>query len=142
MEFKNTHHRNLKEYYHEIEIKIVDTHMLLKETFCRTKKHSELCKNLHLVVVYNDALNYGKGVCNIQNALNTMKPKIGNGSRAGKKTERFADEKEYMQAVNGTKHKYEGSFYKEIQFMDKVQFQEFYLDSDYFGNLAEWQDIV
>lgn len=126
IEYKNTHHYNLKAYYDEIEIKIADTHMLLKETFCKAKKHRELCKNLCLIVVYNDALNYGQGICRIQNALNTIKPIKGDKSRAAKQVERFVDEEEYQRAVDGTKSKYEDCFYKEIQFMEKAEFQSLY----------------
>lgn len=142
IEYKNTHHYNLKAYYDEIEIKILDTHMLLKETFCKTKKHEQLCKNLCLIVVYNDALNYGEGICGIQHALNTIKPIKGNTSRAAKQTERFVDDAEYWQAVDGTKSKYEGCFYKEIQFMEKTDFWFQYLDSGYFKNLAEWPEMI
>lgn len=45
VEFKNTSYQKLKEYYNDIEIKMIDTHMLLAETFYRYKKNTELSKN-------------------------------------------------------------------------------------------------
>jgi len=141
IEFKNTNYRNLKEYYNEIEIKIVDTHMILNETFCRNKKGTDLAKKLDMLLVYNDALNYGDGVCRIQNALNTMVPRSGDTTRNGKMKQIYTDDSEFSEAVKETKAKYEGQFYKKIQFIEKKDFERDYLKTEYFGNLTEWSEI-
>lgn len=141
IEFKNTNHRNLKEYYDEIEIKIVDTHMILNETFCRNKKSADLAKKLNMLLVYNDALNYGKGVCQIQNALNTMAPRRGDAARNVKTAQTYADDSEFLEAVGETKKKYEGQFYREIRFVEKKDFEADYVETEYFGNLTEWPEI-
>lgn len=142
VEFKNTIYQKLKEYYNEIEIKIVDTHMLLAETFYRNKKNTELSKKLSLLVVYNDVLSAGKGISQISNALNTMKPKKGDTARKVTAPKLFADETEFQTAVSQTKEKYEGSFYKEIQFMGKKDFKKDYIDVGYFVNLTEWPEMI
>lgn len=141
IEFKNTNHRKLKEYYSEIEIKIVDTHMILTETFNRNKKSAELSKKLNMLLVYNDTLNYGEGVCRISNALNTMVPKQGNPARATTVSQVYANDLEFAEDVEKTKRKYEGRFYKEIQFIEKRDFEKDYVGTGYFGNLTEWQEM-
>lgn len=141
IEFKNTNYHNLKEYYNEIEIKIVDTHMMLTETFYRNKKSTELSKKLDMLLVYNDTLNYEEGVRRINNALNTMRPIKGNTERDVSITKTFSDEQEFMEAVGNTKKKYEGQFYKEIQFIGKKDFVTDYVEAGYFGNLTEWQGM-
>lgn len=142
VEFKNTHHYILKEYYHEIEIKAIDTFMILHETLCRSKKSTELGKKLSLMIVYNDALSCGRGVCQINNALGTMTPKSGDTARAAKPKEIFQDDTQFNKAVQGTKNKFEGCFYKEIVFIDKKKFEEGYIKIGYFGNLTQWQELV
>ena len=141
VEFKNTHHRNLKEYYNEIESKMIDTHMLLSETFCRNKNNKDLSKKLSLLLVYNDALNYGKGICQISNALNTMRPKSGDASRNVIKPKIFENDEEFFMAIEGTKSKYEGQFYKEIQFIEKTDFEADYIKTGYFDDLADWSEM-
>lgn len=69
--------------------------------------------------MYNDTLNYEEGVRRINNALNTMRPIKGNTERDVSITKTFSDEQEFMEAVGNTKKKYEGQFYKEIQFIGK-----------------------
>lgn len=142
VEFKNTSYQKLKEYYNDIEIKMIDTHMLLAETFYRHKKNTELSKKVSLLVVYNDALSYGKGISQIGNALNTMKPKRGDTARKITVPKCFADETEFLEAVKETKDKYEGSFYKEVQFVEKKDFKSDYVDAGYFGDLAEWVEMI
>lgn len=142
VEFKNTSYQKLKEYYNDIEIKMIDTHMLLAETFYRHKKNTELSKKLRLLVVYNDSLSYGKGIRQIGNALNTMKPKRGDTARNVTAPKCFADEMEFRKAVRETKYKYEGCFYKEVQFVEKTDFKKDYVDAGYFENLTEWPEMV
>lgn len=125
----------------EIEIKIIDTHMILNETFCRNKKCADLAKKLNMLLVYNDALNYGKGVCQIQNALNTMAPRRGDAARNVKTAQTYADDSEFLEAVGETKKKYEGQFYREIRFVEKKDFEADYVETEYFGNLTEWPEI-
>lgn len=138
MEFKNTSYRKLKEYYNDIEIKMTDTHMLLAETFYSHKKNTELSKKLVLLVVYNDGLSYGKGVSQIGNALNTMKPKKGDAVRKVAVPKLFADEAAFRESVRETKDRYEGCFYKEVRFVERKDFKQDYMDTGYFGNLTEW----
>lgn len=141
VEFKNAHHLRLKEYYDEIEIKIIDTHMLLGETFWKNKKGTEVGKKVCLLVVYNDAMSYGTGVRNIGHALNAMKPMAGNQTRVSKLPPIFSDGVEFQKAVDMTKLRYESEFFKEISFMDKKTFEEEYIKADYFQKLEEWHGM-
>ena len=141
IEFKNTHHLKLKDYYDEIEIKLIDTHMLLNETFWKNKKGNDISKNVKSIVVYNDKMNYGSGVKNIANALNNMIPKSGDVVRNSNNPNLFENDNEFQNAVNNTKVKYEKEFYKEIEFMDKKEFEENYVDTGYFNGLIEWSEM-
>ena len=141
VEFKNAHHLRLKEYYDEIEIKIIDTHMLLGETFWKNKKGTEVGKKVCLLVVYNDAMNYGAGVRNIGLALNAMKPMTGDKTRNSKLPLIFSDDVEFNQAVDMTRLRYESEFFKEISFMDKKTFENDYIKADYFRELEEWHGM-
>ena len=142
VEFKNTHHYNLKEYYHEIEIKMIDTYMILHETLCRNKKSKELAKKLRLIVVYNDTLSCGEGVRRINEALSTMAPKRGDTARRVKTIQSFQDDTEFMEAVRKTKEKYEGQFYKEVLFMEKKEFDEVYIAAGQFNSLTEFPEMI
>ncbi len=141
VEFKNTHCLRLKEFYPEIEVKILDTHMLLSETFWKSKKNADIGKKVQLLVVYNDAMNYEDGVLAIGNALNGMIPKCGDKTRKTKLPEMFQDLTSFEQAAAITNKKYQTHFYKEIVFMDKKDFERDYIDADYFQNLAEWAEV-
>lgn len=77
----------------------------------------------------------------IGNALNTMKPKRGDTVRNVTAPKCFADEMEFWEAVRQTRDKYEGCFYKEIQFVKKTDFKKDYVDAGYFGNLTEWPEM-
>ena len=140
MEFKNTHHRKLQSFFDEIEIKIIDTHMLLAETFNRHKKSTEMSKELNLLVVYNDILTCNQGLGTIDNALNKMKPKRGSTVRNVTPPKLFADDTEFLEAVGETKNKYEGRFYKEIEFIEKKEFIRRY-GQGYFGRLSRGAEI-
>ncbi|MDE7324465.1 MAG: hypothetical protein K2N73_17465 [Lachnospiraceae bacterium] len=142
VEFKNTHHFNLKEYYNEIEIKMTDTHMILRETLCSNKKRAELGKKLRLLMVYNDTLNCGEGIRQISSALNTMTPKRGNPARNVRLAQIFHDDAEFEQAVQETKKKYEEQFYREILFLEKKEFEETYIAGGCFDTLAEWTEMI
>lgn len=141
VEFKNTHHFNLKEYYEEIEIKMTDTYMILRETLCSKKKKTELGKKLRLLMVYNDALDYGEGIRRISSALNTMTPKRGNPARDSKPIKTFQDDAEFGLAMRETRKKYEGQFYQEVLFLEKKEFEETYIGGKCFGNLEEWEEL-
>lgn len=141
VEFKNAHHLRLKEYYDEIEIKIIDTHMLLGETFLKNKKGTEAGKKVRLLVVYNDAMNYGTGVRKISDALNAMKPMTGDKTRNSKLPPIFHDDNEFRMVVDATKQRYEAEFFKEIFFIDKETFEEEYIKADYFQKLEEWHGM-
>lgn len=135
IEFKNTGYQGLKHYYDEIEIKIVDTHMLLAETFYRNKKNADLSRDLKFLLVYKNGLNYDKGVRGIDKALTGMNPKKGDAARNAKQKELFEHEAEFQAAVEETKNKYEGEFYKEIRFIEKEDFEKEYIEAEYFKNL-------
>ncbi len=141
VEFKNTHHFNLKEYYDEIEIKMTDTYMILRETLCGKKKKTELGKKLRLLMVYNDALDYGEGIRQISSVLNTMTPKRGNPARNSRPVKTFRDDAEFGQAVCETKKKYEGQFYQEVLFLEKKEFEETYIAGGCFDKLEEWMEM-
>lgn len=141
VEFKNTHHMRLKEYYDEIEIKLLDTHMLCRETFWRSRKLNAIIGIVNVIVVYNDALNYGSGVRNIAGALNQIRPLQGDIKRYTKEPEQFLDEDEFLEKVKCTKEKYEKDFYNEIEFIDKKDFEERYIKTGYFSGLEIWSEI-
>lgn len=141
IEFKNTHCLRLKEYYPEIEMKILDTHMLLSETFWKNKKNADIGKKVQLLVVYNDAMNYGDGLRSIGKALNGMIPKSGDQTRKTKLPELFQDSSEFEQAAAMTNKKYQTQFYREILFVEKKIFESDYVDAGYFQNLAQWAEV-
>lgn len=141
MEFKNTHHMNLKEYYDEIEIKFLDTHMLLGETFYKRKKQKDICNKAKVIVVYNDALNNGKGINQLVSNISEVKPCQGDKSRNSKQIKKFKTDEEFQKAVNDTKTKYEKVFYREIEFIDKKDFETYYIETNYFDALEEWSEM-
>lgn len=141
IEFKNAHHMKMREYYNEIEMKMLDTHMLLSETLWKNRKAKDIAKKVNLIVVYNDAMNYGKGLCAIGSALNDMKPIQGNQSRNTNNPKIFENEEEYKKRIAETKEKYQTDFYKEIDFIDKKDFETDYINSGYFITLEIWSEI-
>lgn len=140
VEFKNTHHMKLKCFYNEIEMKLTDTHMLLCESFWKNKKGTEIGKKVKVLVVYNDTMNYEKGVLNIGKALNKMAPKQGNTQRNSKMPEIFENETEFNHTITETSKKYQKEFYKEIEFLEKKQFEHSYINTGYFGQLVEYTE--
>ena len=137
IEFKNTHHLKLKDCWSQIQMKLLDTHMLLAETFYRSKKGSEIAKKLRALLVYNDdPLNYGPGVRKIGGCLNEIKPIKGDDSRKSNPVKLFLDEEEYHEHLDALKCKYKLDFYKDIEFMDKREFYESYIEpGNYFVGL-------
>lgn len=141
IEFKNANHLKLKEYYDEIEIKIIDTHMLLSETFWKNRKGKDIGKKVCLLVIYNDAMNYGTGVMNIGLKLNTMEPIAGDKARNSKMPSIFCNDFEFQNAVEKTKNRYEVEFFKEISFIDKQVFEKEYIEAEYFHALEKWSEM-
>ena len=86
--------------------------------------------------MYNDKdINHSNGVLGINNTLNTMKPKKSGKNRTTE-NEVMAEEGEYQELIDAFKTKYKGSFYKDIMFMDRKEFYEWYVDAGYFTSLA------
>lgn len=135
IEFKNTHHLKLKEYLNEIRVKFIDTHFILAETFWRNKKVSQMSSKVKVIVVYKDGLSYGTGVRNISSVLNTMKPMKGDTARKSKATESYSNESEYESDVNEIREKFVSEFYSSMEFIDKKDFMEDYIEAGYFQNL-------
>lgn len=136
IEFKNTHRFKLKGFMDEIEQKIIDTHMLLAETFWRNRKTGDMRKKLPLMVVYNDALNYEKGISSLSKGFNNVKPKKGNQERKSKEKELYLNETEYSEAIKQVKDKYRKHFFSEVEFVDKKDFCKDYVESGYFQELV------
>lgn len=135
IEFKNTHHLRMKEFISEITVKLVDTHFLLAETFFGNKKVSKIASTVNMLLVYNDSLDYGKGVKNISSALNTMTPMRGNTSRKSIEKQVYSNENEYERDVNKIKAMFQSDFYKSVEFVDKKDFMVDYIESSYFSTL-------
>lgn len=135
IEFKNTHHLRMKEFISEITVKLVDTHFLLAETFFGNKKVSKIAFTVNMLLVYNDSLDYGKGVKNISSALNTMTPMRGNTSRKSIEKQVYSNENEYERDVNKIKAMFQSDFYKSVEFVDKKDFMVDYIESSYFSTL-------
>lgn len=136
IEFKNTHHFKLKGFLNEIEQKISDTHMLLAETFWKNRKTADMGKKLPLMVVYNDELHYGEGICGLSKGFNNVKPKKGNQERKSKEKELYLNEQEYSEAIKQVKDKYQKQFFSEVEFVDKKDFCRDYVESRYFQELV------
>ena len=135
IEFKNTHHLRMKEFISEITVKLVDTHFLLAETFFGNKKVSKIASTVNMLLVYNDSLDYGKGVKNISSALNTMTPMRGNTSRKSTEKQIYSNENEYQRDVDKIKSMFQSTFYKSVEFVDKKDFMIDYVESAYFSTL-------
>ena len=136
MEFKNANHLKLKAYMEEIVEKIVDTHMLLMETFFQTKKVTYIATNLKLLVVFNDEKNCEAGVQSIKNYLNTVTPKKGDQTRNVNNIKCYTNEEEFREAIQNIKSKFCPDFYAELDFIDKKDFYEVYIKpGNYFANL-------
>jgi hypothetical protein len=136
IEFKNVHHFMLKEYYDEIEMKMLDSHMLLAEIFWKSKKNKDISAKVGMIVVYNDSLNYGNGIRNIADSLNRVVPINGDKTRKSEQPKMF-NEEEFVKAMHDTSNKYESEFYKSIEFLDKKDFEKDYIETNYFGKLQE-----
>ena len=135
MEFKNTHHLRIKEYISEIIVKIIDTHFLLAETFFSNRKISKISSNVNMLLVYNDNLEYGTGVRRIGAALNSIEPISGDTSRNSKEKDIYNNDDEFQRDVDLIKTKFEGDFYKSIEFVDKKDFMLDYIEPKYFSSL-------
>ena len=135
IEFKNTHHLRMKEFISEITVKFIDTHFLLAETFFWNKKVSKIASTVNMLLVYNDGLDYGKGVKNISSALNTMTPMRGNTSRKSTEKQVYSNESEYQRDVDRIKAMFQSDFYKSVEFVDKKDFMVDYVESSYFSTL-------
>lgn len=131
LEFKNTNHLKFKEFMGEIEQKMTDTHMLLLETFYREGKVGKVAADVSLLVVYNDELSMGAGLNKISTAVNCMKPIQGSKSRKSKLPALYT-EQEYEQETKKVIEKYRGTFYRDVNFMDKKDFCEMYVERGYF----------
>lgn len=137
IEFKNTSHFRLKAFFGEIEEKVVDSHMLLLETFWRKKKVKQVAENVKFLVVYNDALNYGKGVKDICKGFNQVEPIQGDKRRKTQMPPVFEDEEEFEEAKNNFSGKFAREFFAETGFIDKTEFVEDYINADYFDKMTE-----
>lgn len=132
LEFKNTHHLKFKEFMGELEQKMADTHMLLLETFYRGEKVGKVATDVSLLVVYNDELSMGKGLCEIGDAMNRIKPLRGNQTRTSKPPALYTED-EFRQEADRVGKKYQDGFYKDVSFMDKKDFCEMYVEQGYFA---------
>lgn len=124
IEFKNTNHISLLEYMDDIIEKLIDTHMLLLETFYRNKSANKLAGNVKLLVVYHDTRNYESGVMRLNKQFNEVIPKQGNKVRNTEPVEEV-----YNQKVEEVKNIFQKDFYSEVEFMDKKDFMEFYVNN-------------
>jgi hypothetical protein len=127
----------LKEYYNEIEMKMLDSHMLLAEIFWKSRKNKDISAKVGMIVVYNDSLNYGNGIRNIADSLNGVVPISGNKTRKSEQPKMFKEE-EFEQKVADTRNKFESEFYHNIKFVDKTDFEKDYIETGYFGKLKDW----
>lgn len=137
IEFKNTSHLRLKELFSELEEKAIDSHMILLETFWKKKKLKQILENVRLLVVYNDALNYGKGVKDICRGFNQVEPIRGNKVRNTKVPVLFENEDEFQQRKDAFCSKFEEEFYRKVEFLDKTQFEQDYIEAGYFKDMTE-----
>lgn len=135
IEFKNTHHLRMKEFISEITVKFIDTHFLLAETFFGNRKVSKISSTVDVRLVYNDGLEYGKGIQNLSSALNNMTPMRGNTSRKSIEKQVYSNENEYERDVNKIKAMFQSDFYKSVEFVDKKDFMVDYIESSYFSTL-------
>lgn len=137
VEFKRTHHFKMKSYMSELSEKLVDSHMILAETFLNKKAVEKIAEILKVVIVYHDSLNYEKGITSFAHNLNTVSPKRGKQTRNNSsKNDIFENEEEFQVAVYEIQEKYQGKFYLDVMFMDKSDFYEFYIKSKYFQQLT------
>ena len=132
IEFKNTSHLRIKEFFPELMVKFTDTHFLLAETYYRNRKITKISSDIDLVVVYNDSLYYGKGVRDLEHALTNMQPKRGDTTRKAREPVMYSSEEEYQDDVEMIKGMYEKEFYKTVEFIDKKDFVEQYINTSYF----------
>ena len=139
IEFKNTPHLHMKKYFEEISTKAFDTHMLLNETFWKNRK--KLSKKVQFLVVYNDLLYDDKELHALNFALNTVTPFKGSKERNSKPPEYFSSEEEYHSYRETLVSKFKPDFYTDIQFLDKKDFIEDYINTSYFSELAV-SDII
>lgn len=137
IEFKNTSHFRLKELFSELEEKAIDSHMILLETFWKKKKLKQILENVRLLVVYNDSLNYGKGVKDICKGFNQVEPIQGDKKRNTKVPVMFENEEEFQQRKDVFCSKFEEEFYHKVEFVDKTQFEQDYIEAGYFKDMTE-----
>ena len=142
IEFKNAGYQALKEYFGELYAKAVDSHMLLLETFWRRRKVKDVSKHVKFLVVYRDGLNYDKGVVELNQALCSVKPKRGNTTRAVDTHKLFGNSVEFEKAKKLFKEKFTEDFFQEIEFLEKKDFEEYYVNAEYFEPLQPNQNIV
>lgn len=135
IEFKNTHHFRMKEFISEIIVKFTDTHFLLAETFFGNRKVSKIASAVNMLLVYNDSLDYGKGIKDISSALNTMTPMRGNTFRKSTEKQIYSNESEYQYDVDKIKSMFQSVFYRSVEFVDKKDFMIDYVESAYFSTL-------
>lgn len=141
IEFKRAHHFKLLEYWDDIEIKLIDTRLLLKDTFMNSGKANAVQNQVKVVLVYDDDVNYEAGVKNISHNLNTMKPINGNTSRNSKEKSIFKDENSYQLKLKETIGKYKEVCYSDIKFVEKKEFIDTYINSHYFDKITEWDKM-
>lgn len=136
VEFKNTSHFRLKGFWGEIEEKAVDSHMILLETFWKNKKMKQVLEHARFLVVYNDALNYEKGVKDICKGFNKVEPIQGDKKRKTQMSPVFENE-EFEEAKKIFSGKFQGEFFAETEFIDKTEFVEDYIEAGYFEKMTE-----
>lgn len=137
IEFKNTAHARLKGFWGEIEQKAVDSHMILLETFWKNRKVQQVLKYAKLLVVYNDEKNCGEGLKAISNALNSIEPFQGDKKRGTKMPPLFDTEDEFESAKNDFIDKFKGDFFADVDFIDKAEFVEEYIEAGYFEKMSD-----
>lgn len=142
IEFKNTAHERMKEFWNSFDEKAFDSHMILLETFWNNGKVKKIAENTTLLIVYNDQLNYENAIVSFNRNLNKVEPLKGSTKRNSKTPELFESEEEYEEAKKKFVEKFKGDFYKEVEFMEKKDFEEFYLKRNYFNHLFPNENII
>ncbi len=83
----------------------------------------------------SDSLPIEPGVLTISGALNGMKPLRGASNRKSKAPILYTEE-EFEQETGKVLEKYQGQFFKEVEFMEKKDFCEKYGSQGYFRELT------
>lgn len=135
IEFKNTNHLNMKAYIDEIQEKIADSYMILSATVFHNKRMNRV-KNYRMLLVYNDSLKSYPGAQKIASALNEMVPFKGENNRSVSGKEFYQTDEEYRAAILAVKQLFESDFFESVDFIDKKDFYEDYINAGYFKPLV------